>query len=150
MEVGVYRCRGGGELAALRGLLVKTLASGRRAFVQTAPEVLDALDRELWLGGEGNFLPHGKLGDENGERQPVLLTDAVDLGGGIVNGAEYYFRYLFGGGGFPGAGSFARGFVIVGEGGEFDSGELGGDYRVSWWRQETGGGWRRESESGGK
>ncbi|MGR4000955.1 MAG: DNA polymerase III subunit chi [Alphaproteobacteria bacterium] len=150
-EIRVYVCRPGGAVAALRGLLRKTLESGHRAVVQTAPEIVDALDRELWLGG-GEILPHGRAGEGSSARQPVLLT-ADEIGSekgngtenGSENGADYLFQYLVPESAPPEPGRFARNFVIVQEGSMpvLDSFKSGG-YELSLWSQEPSGRWRSQ------
>lgn len=56
-------------------LLEKTLARGWRAVVQAgSTERVEALDQQLWIHGEGSFLPHGTAKSGNAELQPVFLT----------------------------------------------------------------------------
>ena len=147
-DVRIYACRPGSELSALRGLLAKTLASGHRALVQTAPEILEALDKDLWLGGEGVFLPHGKVGEAHSDRQPILLTDSTGLPTPL-NGAHFLFQYLTPQSRAPSPGAFARIFVVLQEGNSVqptvDSLKSLG-YEVSLWHQEDSGRWHVHSD----
>ena len=77
--------------ATLPVLLGKALEAGWRVEVRGRErEMLDRLDRQLWLG-EG-FMPHGLAGGPHDAEQPVLLT--TDRGGNAatcvmsVGGAE--------------------------------------------------------------
>ena len=78
----------------LRMLVTKSLDNGWRVAVRgTDADSLDALDRALWLGNEGEFLPHGLSGGDHDAQQPVLLTLAKDAPNGAhcvmsVHGAE--------------------------------------------------------------
>lgn len=58
----LMRARGAGWRVAIRG--------------RTADR-LDWLDRQLWLGAEDGFLPHGLAGGAHDAMQPVLLTTDV-------------------------------------------------------------------------
>ncbi len=69
---------------ALAQLLPKALEAGWRVAVRgTDAGRLAVLDRELWHGPEGGFLPHGLAGGAQDAAQPVLLT----LTPGAPNGA---------------------------------------------------------------
>lgn len=60
---------------ALPQLLARARAAGWRVAVRGRdPERLDWLDRQLWLGAEDGFLPHGLAGGPHDADQPVLLT----------------------------------------------------------------------------
>lgn len=67
----------------LRMLVDKSLSAGWRVVVRgTNPIGLEALDKALWLGPEGSFLPHGMAGGDHDAAQPVLLgVGAVDANG---------------------------------------------------------------------
>ena len=147
-DARIYACRPGNELSALRGLLAKTLSSGHRALVQTEPEILEVLDKDLWLGGEGVFLPHGRMGEAHSDRQPILLTDGTELHT-PSNGAHFLFQYLTPQSPTPSPGTFARNFVVLQEGDSVRSvvDSLAGlGYEVSLWRQEDSGRWHVCSE----
>ncbi len=59
-------------------LLEKSLERGWRALIRSgAPERLEALDAHLWTYKDDGFMPHG-LDDEDGPRQPVLLTTSME------------------------------------------------------------------------
>lgn len=56
-------------------LLLRARSAGWRVAVRGRdPERLDWLDRQLWLGAEDGFLPHGLAGGAHDAMQPVLLT----------------------------------------------------------------------------
>jgi DNA polymerase-3 subunit chi len=65
-------------------ILGRALGQGWRVMLR-APEVgvLEHLDRQLWLGPEESFLPHGIAGGPQDGLQPVLLGT-----GAIGNGAQ--------------------------------------------------------------
>ncbi len=56
-------------------LLSRARAAGWSVAVRGRdPARLDWLDRQLWLGAEDGFLPHGLAGGPHDADQPVLLT----------------------------------------------------------------------------
>jgi len=60
---------------ALPQLLGRARAAGWRVAVRGRDAArLDWLDRQLWLGSEEGFLPHGLSGGPHDAAQPVLLT----------------------------------------------------------------------------
>ncbi len=60
---------------ALPQLLGRARAAGWRVAVRGVDAArLDWLDRQLWLGAEDGFLPHGLSGGRHDAAQPVLLT----------------------------------------------------------------------------
>lgn len=64
-------------------LLSKSLENGWKVAVRgTDQSALEALDKALWLGPEGGFLPHGIAGGAQDADQPVLLTTATDAANG--------------------------------------------------------------------
>lgn len=66
--------------AALPLLLDRSLAQGWRVVVRGAtPRRIEMLDRQLWLGAEDGFLPHGVAGGPHDAYQPVLLTLETDV-----------------------------------------------------------------------
>lgn len=61
--------------AVLPMLIGKCRGAGWRVVVRgTDPARMDWLDQKLWLGDEGDFLPHGLSGGPHDADQPVLLT----------------------------------------------------------------------------
>ena len=61
-------------------LLRRALSADMRVVVRgTDPRRLDWLDERLWLGGEDDFLPHGRAGGPHDADQPVLLTERPDM-----------------------------------------------------------------------
>ena len=74
-EVWFYHLTQSSLEGALPLLLEKSLDKGWRVLVRgNEQERIDHLDRFLWTYNEVGFLPHGKSGTENDERQPILLT----------------------------------------------------------------------------
>lgn len=70
------------EVAAM--LLPRALKQGWRVMVRGKDRAeLERLDAGLWLGAEGDFLPHGLEGGPQDADQPVLLGT-----GPVVNGAQ--------------------------------------------------------------
>lgn len=65
-------------------ILTRAVGQGWKVMVR-APELgfLEHLDRQLWLGREDGFLPHGLAGGAHDALQPVLLGT-----GAIGNGAR--------------------------------------------------------------
>lgn len=73
---------------ALPELLEKTLAKGWRAVVRApSSDRIEHLDGWLWSWRDDSFLPHGVAGEPHVERQPILLTTAMDN----PNGAQALF-----------------------------------------------------------
>jgi DNA polymerase-3 subunit chi len=65
--------------ATLPVLLTRALGAGWRVALRGVDEArLDWLDQKLWLGGDENFLPHGRAGGPHDADQPVLLTTAPE------------------------------------------------------------------------
>lgn len=72
----------------LPGLLEKTLQRGWRAIVRVREvSLLAHLDERLWTWRDDSFLPHGRAGDEQADRQTILLTQ----GTGNPNQADALF-----------------------------------------------------------
>ncbi|MGM9428597.1 DNA polymerase III subunit chi [Hydrogenophaga sp. MI9] len=63
-------------------LLRKAYAKGARVWVVADESRLGALDRALWLMGQGDFVPHARSSAPSHVRQhtPILLGDS-DVGG---------------------------------------------------------------------
>lgn len=60
--------------ATLPTLLGKALDAGWRVALRGRdPAQMDRLDRQLWLGPEDSFLPHGLAGGPQDALQPILL-----------------------------------------------------------------------------
>jgi DNA polymerase III subunit chi len=66
----------------LPAICEKVLAQGERMVVVAEPTLLARLDEQLWTYSKDSFLPHGR---EGGERQPILLSETVEAGGGAAN-----------------------------------------------------------------
>lgn len=70
-----YHLTQSGVLDTLRLLLPKALAAGWRVELRgPSRDVMARLDRDLWLGPEDGFLPHGMAGGDHDADQPVILT----------------------------------------------------------------------------
>lgn len=73
---------------ALGPLLEKCLQRGWRALVRTGSAArMEELDASLWTYRDDSFLPHGRDGEGDPARQPVLIT----MGAGNPNGAQALF-----------------------------------------------------------
>lgn len=65
-------------------LLAKATDAGWTIDVRgTTPDRLDWLDRQLWLGPDDGFLPHGVAGGAQDGDQAILLTLSPDLRDGV-------------------------------------------------------------------
>jgi DNA polymerase-3 subunit chi len=62
-----------------------TLALGQRLLVVAQNDRIDELSDALWTRLPESFLAHGRFGDPHADRQPILLSGAVDP----ANGARY-------------------------------------------------------------
>lgn len=71
-DADVYACR----------LLRKAYAKGARVWVMAEEDRIGALDRALWLMGQGDFIPHARSTAPSHvrKRTPILLGTS-DLGG---------------------------------------------------------------------
>lgn len=91
-EVWFYHLERSTLEQVLPELLERTLARGWKArVVSPLPERLDRLDQWLWTFRDDSFLPHGREGEGNEVRQPVLLSSAVEAGREalfLLDGAE--------------------------------------------------------------
>ena len=133
---------------ALPELLEKTLARGWRALVRsTARERVEHLDGWLWSYRDDSFLPHGRADEPQAERQPVLITTAMENPNAanalfLIDGAEpgdvagYERCVLLFDGRDEAAVAAARGRW---------SGFKAAGCTVSYWRQGETGGWRKEA-----
>ena len=87
-EVWFYHLESTALDQALPELLEKTLAKGWRALVRSPDQDrVEHLDGWLWSWRDDSFLPHATAQDPEPERQPVLLTTALDN----LNGAQALF-----------------------------------------------------------
>lgn len=93
-EVWFYHLERSSLEQALPELLEKTLARGWRALVRVRDsERLERLDDWLWSWRADSFLAHGRDGEPEAERQPILLTSELENRNAaqalfIVDGAE--------------------------------------------------------------
>jgi DNA polymerase-3 subunit chi len=67
--------------AFLPGFLDKLVGDGKRVLLIGADNAVSRLDERLWPAGAG-FLPHGRVGEGEEARQPVLLA-------GVAQGRDY-------------------------------------------------------------
>ena len=147
-EVWFYHLERTGLDQALPELLQRTLARGWRALVRSsAPERVEHLDGWLWSYRDDSFLPHGRADEPRAERQPVLITTAMENPNGanalfLIDGAEagdlagYERCVLLFDGRDEAAVAAARGRW---------SGFKAAGCAVSYWRQGESGGWRKEA-----
>ncbi len=85
MQVDFYQLSQTPVEAALPLLARATLAAGERLMVVAAePELHAKLSTGLWALKD-SFLAHGAAGSADDARQPILLSDTVD----VANGARF-------------------------------------------------------------
>jgi len=78
-EVWFYHLERSPLEQVLPELLERTLARGWKALVRTSqPERIEHLDGWLWSWRDDSFLPHGTADEPMADRQPVLLTTALE------------------------------------------------------------------------
>lgn len=133
--------------AALPPLLEKCLQRGWRALVRGGMEErLDGLDVSLWTYRDESFLPHGRAGRDEPERQPVFLTGAS----GNPNAAQALF--LIDGADSSDSDSFERAIML------FDGRDEAAlaiartrwkaakedGVAVSYWKETDGGRWEKQ------
>jgi DNA polymerase-3 subunit chi len=63
----------------------KVLGSGERLLLVAEEEQLERLDVLLWTYAKDSFLPHARREQPHPERQPILLSDAVEPLNGATN-----------------------------------------------------------------
>ena len=141
-EIWFYHLERSSLDQVLPGLLEKTRERGWRALVRADDRaLLDHVDERLWTYREESFLAHGRADQPHAARQPILLSDRLELG----NGARYIA--LADGLWRDEAEGFARAFLLFGDA-ELDGARacwrmLGGreDVERRFWKQD-GGKWR--------
>jgi DNA polymerase-3 subunit chi len=87
LRVDFYQLGDGGAAEGVIAQIAgKVLGEGGRLLVVAADEgYLARLDRLLWDQGTASFLPHGRAGDGDDTRQPVLLSAGTDAPNGARN-----------------------------------------------------------------
>ncbi|MDB5406310.1 MAG: polymerase subunit chi [Rhodospirillales bacterium] len=84
-EIGFYHLQTTPLEHALPKLLERSLAAGFRVLVVAgSAERVVHLDAVLWTYDDASFLPHGRSGDGQPERQPILLGEREEN----ANGAD--------------------------------------------------------------
>ena len=70
------------KLAYTARLLRKAWLKGARVVVLSPPESIEELDRQIWLVGQGDFVPHARPGDPPPVQRysPIRLTDRLESG----------------------------------------------------------------------
>ncbi len=133
---------------ALPELLEKTLARGWKALVRsTARERVEHLDGWLWSYRDDAFLPHGVADEPMAERQPILITTAMDN----LNGADALF--LIDGAEAGDVSAYERCVLLFDGRDEAATAAARGRWSgfkqagaaVSYWRQGENGAWRKEA-----
>lgn len=147
-EILFYHMKGQTPEQVLPALLQKSLERGWRVVVQASSgERLDVLDAHLWTWRDDAFLPHGTWRDSAAAEQPILLT----LDEGNPNGAAV--RFLVEGAAMPANVSHYERVVLLFDGEDRDALEAArshwstaksAGYRVTYWRADEKGAWRRE------
>jgi DNA polymerase-3 subunit chi len=88
VEIAFYHLTRSTLEVALPKLLERTLDTGKRAVVMAgSDERVDSLNNQLWVYGQGTWLPHGTAQDGHASDQPIWLTTGEDR----PNGASYLF-----------------------------------------------------------
>ena len=122
----------------LPSICEKILGNGERLLVVAEPGLLARLDEQLWTYSRDSFLPHGR---ENGEAQPILLSEVPVAANGATNVA------LADGAWRDEALDFARTFYFFDNGGRDEARtvwrELKGKAEVEarYWKQNEQGRW---------
>lgn len=70
------------KLAYTARLLRKAWLKGARVVVLLPSESIEELDRQIWLVGQGDFVPHARPGDPPPVQRhsPIRLTDRLESG----------------------------------------------------------------------
>ncbi len=78
MQVDFYQLAGDAAEQVAAKLAAKVVETGEKLLIVAGDSaLLDAIDRSLWEAEPASFLPHGRAGDANAKRQPVLLADTL-------------------------------------------------------------------------
>ncbi len=75
-EVGFYHCTRRPALDVAVQLAARAWEARQRLLIVAEAEMLDRLDRLLWVQDPASFLPHGRAGAGKEAEQPILLADA--------------------------------------------------------------------------
>jgi len=68
----------------LPGICETLLADGERLLIVARPDLLGAIDGQLWSYARDAFLPHGRSDKESPQAQPILLSAEPEA----LNGAK--------------------------------------------------------------
>ncbi len=85
MRVDFYQLTRDPVEAVLPLIARNTMAQGQRLLVVAEADQFDRLSDALWTRLPESFLAHGRAGEPHGNRQPILLSEAVEP----ANGARY-------------------------------------------------------------
>jgi len=126
----------------LPSICEKLLAAGERLLVVAQPDMVEALDRQLWAHAPESFLPHAVAGGARDGAQPILIASDTAASNGAANIALADGQWR------DEALAFGRVFFF------FDAAAIDGA-RASWralkdregaelhyWKQDEGGRWR--------
>ena len=85
MLVDFYHLASSPVERVLPRLCEKLLGDGQRLLVVAEAGVLRQLDEQLWTYAPDSFLPHGRSDAPAADRQPILLSEAVEPLNGATN-----------------------------------------------------------------
>ena len=149
-EVGFYHLLDQRLDDALAQLLEKAVERGMRCVVLTGSEARsEALAGHLWSYSRENFLPHGTRLDGRADEQPIFITEREEN----PNAASAVF--LVEGGPVDFIGRFERCFDLfdgrddeaVGAARERWKLAKAAGHKLTYWRRQEGGGWKKEAEA---
>ena len=149
-EVGFYHLLDQRLDDALAQLLEKAHERGMRCVVLTGSEARsEALAGHLWSYSRDNFLPHGTRLDGRADEQPIYITEREEN----PNGASAVF--LVEGGPVEFIGGFERCFDLfdgrdeeaVGAARERWKLAKAAGHKLTYWRRQENGGWKKEAEA---
>lgn len=149
-EVGFYHLLDQPLDDALAQLLEKAYERGMRSLVLTGSEARsEALAGHLWSYSRDKFLPHGTRLDGRADEQPIFITEREEN----PNGASALF--LVEGGPLDFVGRFERCFdlfdgrdeeAVTAARERWKAAKAAG-HKLTYWRRQEGGGWKKEAEA---
>jgi len=63
----------------------RLIGEGERLLIVAEADQIDRLDAQLWTYARDAFLPHGRVGGDRAEAQPILLSSEPDAVNGAAN-----------------------------------------------------------------